>query len=127
MANEPFVLDLNPWRHDRLLLDSAALLCTSIAQDTIAREYDLKISHYVTCVAGALALTAKGIAVTDKVLLVDLVGVREDHLSDVSMLLETAADTVEGLNTSSGHDLLALLRCPIDQEIASRYAGSVVS
>jgi hypothetical protein len=62
--------------------------------------------------------------VTDKVLLVDLVGVREDQLLDVDMLLDVAADLDE-LDTPAGHELLALLRKPIDAEIAARYAGAV--
>ena len=125
MASPPFILDLSPWRHDRLMLDVASLTCTQIAQDAIAREYHLEVPRLLTFLGAAMALTAQGLEPSDRAVLTDLADVRENELIDVSSLLEVAGDTIEELDSPAGHELLALLRRPFDREIERRAAGAV--
>ena len=96
-----------------------------IAQDAIAREYHLEVPRLLTFLGAAMALTAQGLEPSDRAVLTDLTGVRENELIDVSSLLEVAGDTIEELDSPAGHDLLALLRRPFDREIERRAARAV--
>ncbi len=58
-------------------------------------------------------------------MLVNLADVPEGELIDATLLLEEAGDALAELNTDRGHELLRLLRRPIDQEINRRYATTV--